>query len=666
MKKSIFLFFAAILCATSTWAYNVPAGYYVYFEKPSAWSQACLLIGKSDYSEGRKMTKISNTNLYYWKTVKWDGYTEYFFMQDEWGGEGSSPTHRNQYAGSNKTSVFTNELQKYHLFTTAGSKSSHATDRQAAINRTQTIKVQLKDGENWVDATVVPADLTASTYAMTDNSTAVSAASASLAKESTTVSATVSAAYSATVTLACTNVLDGYVFEGWYDANGNKITSYTVSDAHIVYARFIQSAEETNEVSITYMCGTTSVATAIAEIVGVETEKSFTAPTVVGYQFTNWTIGAGITLKAGTATDATIGVVTKSASSDYTLIANYEEVIETIYFINTGKWNVVNLHRWNGTATATAWPGEAMQKTGEKIGEYDVHSFTAQQGAFKNVIFTNKNTGNDQTGDLEWTAGKYYINNYNGNSGWYTKAEAEELLVAPIVYEKVYFVNNKSWSLVQIHAWKDAANNGWPGQALTATGEQVAGFDVYSFEAAKGTYTNLLFNNKEGENGVQTSNFVWTADKYYYMGADTDFAGATKEEAEEKLSSGLTYNVTVPAGTNACYIAGAMNDWSHTPMTKVDDTHYTITIVGATKDQEYKYCSGPGWDYEEQDAEGNSNNRKYSENDVVVKWKKVYTPTPTALDNIVTSEAPIKVIENGQLFVIKNGVKYNVLGAIVK
>ncbi|MBO7291930.1 MAG: lipoprotein, partial [Bacteroidaceae bacterium] len=25
----------------------------------------------------------------------------------------------------------------------------------------------------------------------------------------------------------------------------------------------------------------------------------------------------------------------------------------------------------------------------------------------------------------------------------------------------------------------------------------------------------------------------------------------------------LTYNVTVPAGTNACYIAGDMNGWSH-------------------------------------------------------------------------------------------------------
>ena len=533
------------------------------------------------------MTKISNTNLYYWKTDSWGGYTRYCFIDAKgWGGEGKKPDDRKTYA-SHSTNVFTNQLIKYHLFTTAGSKSSHASSYATAVNRTQTIKVQLKDGSNWVDATLVPADLKASTYALT-SATAAGAKSASLAKESTTVSATVDAAYSATVSLTCENVLDGYVFDGWYDANGNKITSYTVSDAHTVFARFIQSAEETNEVTVTYMCGTTSVATAIAEIVGVETEKSFTAPTVTGYKFTEWTIGTGITLKAGTASDATISVVTKSASSDYTLIANYEEVIETIYFINTGKWSVVNLHRWGGTAAETAWPGEAMTSTGEKIGEYDVYSFTAQQGAFKNVIFTNKNTGSDQTGDLEWTAGKYYINNYNGNSGWYTKAEAEELLVVPAVYETVYFVNNKNWTKVQIHAWKGSVNNGWPGQALTATGEKVEGFDVYSFEAAQGTYTNLIFNNKVGDAGDQSSNFVWTADKYYYMGAAENYAGGTKEEVAALVAPD-------PLATDV-FLAGEMNSWNATAnefkKATAEATTASVTISLTAKTYMFKIIAG--------------------------------------------------------------------------
>ena len=56
-------------------------------------------------------------------------------------------------------------------------------------------------------------------------------------------------------------------------------------------------------------------------------------------------------------------------------------------------------------------------------------------------------------------------------------------------------------------------------------------------------------------------------------------------------ASALTYNVEVPAGTKACYIAGNMNNWSHQEMTKVDATHYTIDIAGASESDKYKYSS---------------------------------------------------------------------------
>lgn len=93
----------------------------------------------------------------------------------------------------------------------------------------------------------------------------------------------------------------------------------------------------------------------------------------------------------------------------------------------------------------------------------------------------------------------------------------------------------------------------------------------------------------------------------------------------------LVYNVTVPEGTKACYIAGAMNGWSQQEMTKVDDTHYTISIKGATTEMGYKYCSGPSWDYVEMQADGVTDvqDRTYSENDVVEAWKAVYNPAGT-------------------------------------
>ena len=108
----------------------------------------------------------------------------------------------------------------------------------------------------------------------------------------------------------------------------------------------------------------------------------------------------------------------------------------------------------------------------------------------------------------------------------------------------------------------------------------------------------------------------------------------------------LTYNVTVPVGTNACYIAGAMNGWTHQAMTKVDGTHYTITILGATTSHEYKYCSGPDWMYVERDANGNDlqNNRTYTMNDFVANWASIYTDIlTTEADKIIIYPNPVTV-----------------------
>ncbi len=92
-------------------------------------------------------------------------------------------------------------------------------------------------------------------------------------------------------------------------------------------------------------------------------------------------------------------------------------------------------------------------------------------------------------------------------------------------------------------------------------------------------------------------------------------------------ANALTYSVTVPTGTKACYIAGDMNSWSFTEMTKVDDTHYTITLDAATESHGYKYCSGPDWQFQELSSDGKEiGDRSYSANDVVAQWKAVYSP----------------------------------------
>lgn len=107
--------------------------------------------------------------------------------------------------------------------------------------------------------------------------------------------------------------------------------------------------------------------------------------------------------------------------------------------------------------------------------------------------------------------------------------------------------------------------------------------------------------------------------------------------ATVSLVSALTYNVTVPAGTNECYIAGEFNGWSHEKMTKVTETTYTITIDDATETSKYKYCSGPSWAFVEQTAGGGDvTDRTYvPEGDIVEKWAAVYDPNAVGSGDIV-------------------------------
>jgi len=92
--------------------------------------------------------------------------------------------------------------------------------------------------------------------------------------------------------------------------------------------------------------------------------------------------------------------------------------------------------------------------------------------------------------------------------------------------------------------------------------------------------------------------------------------------------TGLTYNVTVPSGTLACYIAGTMNSGVPKAMTKVDATHYNIAIPTATISDTYKYYSGPNVIYVEKNAlNGDITSRTYTVGDTVTNWASVYDPT---------------------------------------
>ncbi len=109
----------------------------------------------------------------------------------------------------------------------------------------------------------------------------------------------------------------------------------------------------------------------------------------------------------------------------------------------------------------------------------------------------------------------------------------------------------------------------------------------------------------------------------------------------------LVFNVTVPATTDgtgrSVYIAGSLNrldgglpEWdpAGVVLTRVDATHWTITLTGKESTQiEYKYALG-SWDFVEKDgACGEIANRQLTlsygatgtqtVNDTVLNWRNV-------------------------------------------
>lgn len=153
----------------------------------------------------------------------------------------------------------------------------------------------------------------------------------------------------------------------------------------------------------------------------------------------------------------------------------------------------------------------------------------------------------------------------------------------------------------------------------------------------------------------------------------------------QSKAADLVFNVTVPSPTYECWIVGNFNGWNNNlnKMTKVDDTHYTITLDDSTfgldngvqvtaANIKYKYLSGGGdWAYVEKDAAGTElNDRTYATgttvanpdpakttipgnngNDVVLKWALVFNPNVAPIPKQVTIDAfvPADVV---QLYIV--------------
>lgn len=271
-----------------------------------------------------------------------------------------------------------------------------------------------------------------------------------------------------------------------------------------------------------------------ADNYGKGSTATLTATPNDGYLFVNWTKGGEVV--------ATTQEYSFKVTEAVALVANFEAAPKEVH-------NVTVSYVCGGNKIADDQTVAAVGETSAK---------TVEAPAIFGYTFTSWTLGADVTSTNELTSNTIDINIVAGGSDFTLTANYTEI---PKV--KIYVVNNKKWSKVNVYGWKNGEVQGtpaWPGQEITANleTEKVAGFDVYSYSVVPGSYDNLILNNGSGE---QTGTYKWTDGKYYYVGAAENYAGGTAEEVATALGATTSYDY---------YIYGNMNDWK-------EDANYGMT-----------------------------------------------------------------------------------------
>ena len=301
-------------------------------------------------------------------------------------------------------------------------------------------------------------------------------------------------------------------------------------------------AISTKKLSVTYptICAIAATANdaAMGTIAGAGdygkgSTATLTATPKDGYLFVNWTKGG----EEVATTQEYSFTVTEAVE----LVANFEAAPEEVHNVTVSYKCGSNKIAEDQTVAAV---GETTPKTAEApaIFGYTFSSWTLGAGVTSADATTNPISINIVAGASDYTLTANYTE---------------------IPKVKIYVVNNKKWSKVNVYGWKEGEAQGtpaWPGQEITANleTEKVAGFDVYSYSVVPSSYDNLILNNGSGE---QTGTYKWTDGKYYYVGATENYAGGTAEEVATALGATASYDY---------YIYGNMNDWK-------EDANYGMT-----------------------------------------------------------------------------------------
>ena len=379
MKKSIFLFFAAILCAIGMNAATVTSDgtARLYFNMSTInWWVASDGNGNFGYFFNNSTGK----NAWSAHSVKYDGNTYYVVIpKGTWAGviltrnnTSTSPSWNNKWnqTGDITLSSTSNYISKFSEGSTSvtwGTPVKPASD--AAVSAAaSTIFVG-------ASTTLTPSltsntdinDIKSTTYTISPNTGA--------SVSGNTFTATAEGTY--TITATVTYHPDGY--------SDTKLQSTATATTTIVAE---VPAEETHDVTVSYICGETKLQDpTTVNTVGVETPVKVTAPEIAKYTFANWTLGADVaTTDALTSNE--INITTKAGGSDFTLVANYEKAKLTYTVtVPTGTENCYLVGAMNGwdeknPYEMTKQSENVFTVTLEGVEKTDEYKYLSQKGTW--------------------------------------------------------------------------------------------------------------------------------------------------------------------------------------------------------------------------------------------------------------------------------------------
>ncbi len=360
----------------------------------------------------------------------------------------------------------------------------------------------------------------------------------------------------------------------------------------------------------------------------------------------------------------------------------------TLTFVNAESWENVYVHAWDGTATGTAWPGQKLTASGEKINGYDTYLFTFDEGAYAKCLFNcgGENPDGCKTADQSIDITKPYFS----KGEWYANAADIPAQVADVwtvvgakgLFATEWDFSNKAYDMSESGAgvftlvvedvaldatayeYKFIQNRSW-------SGAQYPQQDNYSVTVSEaGTYTvtyTLDVNAGQGSCQLEKAS---TPDPEPDPTPDPEPEPDPTPDPEPEPDptpdpepepdptpdpepepdptpdpepdpdpvpdpdNTITFTVQVPEGTVECWIAGTPG-WAFIQMEEVEDEEnlFTVTVENTVLDgAQWKYASGKDWQYAEV-IEGNGNRTEAGDPyDVVTAWQKLYDPDFEPID----------------------------------